>query len=111
MCGCKLTEGSNPSLSASWVLRDRFCVILRSQMVSEKPPFGDRIRSVVTGQSHSRRDDSSRMSWKVQPPENEPLAVFLARRWGAPITITRQIADGSKGNVRAALADLEMWMG
>jgi hypothetical protein len=50
-------------------------------------------------------------SVRLQPPENEVLAAFLARRWGAPITITRQIAEGSKGNVRAALADLEMWMG
>ncbi len=50
-------------------------------------------------------------SVRLQPPENEVLAVFLARRWGAPIAITRQIAEGSKGNVRAALADLEMWMG
>ena len=48
---------------------------------------------------------------RLQPPENESLAAFLARRWAAPITITRQIAEGSKGNVRAALADLEMWMG
>ena len=50
-------------------------------------------------------------SVRLQPPENEVLAAFLARRWGAPITITRQIAEGSKGNVRAALGDLEMWMG
>ena len=50
-------------------------------------------------------------SVRLQPPENEVLAAFLARRWGAPITITRQIADGAKGNVRAAMADLEMWMG
>ncbi len=50
-------------------------------------------------------------SVRLQPPENEVLAAFLARRWGAPITITRQIAEGSQGNVRAALADLEMWMG
>ena len=48
---------------------------------------------------------------RLQPPENEVLAAFLARRWGAPITITRQIAEGAKGNVRAAMADLEMWMG
>jgi hypothetical protein len=46
---------------------------------------------------------------RLQPPENEVLAAFLARRWGAPITITRQIAEGAKGNVRAAMADLEMW--
>jgi replication-associated recombination protein RarA len=50
-------------------------------------------------------------SVRLQSPENEVLAAFLARRWGAPITITRQIAEGSQGNVRAALADLEMWMG
>ena len=51
---------------------------------------------------------------RLHPPENQPLAAFLARRWGAPIDkppITRQIADGAKGNVRAAMADLEMWMG
>jgi replication-associated recombination protein RarA len=50
-------------------------------------------------------------SVRLQAPENEVLAIFLARRWAAPITITRQIAEGSQGNVRAALADLEMWMG
>ena len=50
-------------------------------------------------------------SVRLQPPENESLAAFLARHWGAPITITRQIAEGAKGNVRAAMADLEMWMG
>ena len=48
---------------------------------------------------------------RLQPPENEVLAAFLARRWATPITITRQIAEGAKGNVRAAMADLEMWMG
>ena len=50
-------------------------------------------------------------SVRLQAPENEVLAAFLARRWAAPIGITRQIAEGSQGNVRAALADLEMWMG
>ena len=50
-------------------------------------------------------------SVRLQPPDNEALAQFLARRWGAPITTTRQIAEGAKGNVRAALADLEMWSG
>ncbi len=49
-------------------------------------------------------------SVRLQPPENEVLAAFLARRWGAPNNITRQIAECSKGNVRAALADLEMWI-
>ena len=48
---------------------------------------------------------------RLQPPENEVLAQFLARRWGAPIAITRQIAEGARGNVRAAMADLEMWIG
>ena len=50
-------------------------------------------------------------SVRLQPPENEVLAAFLAKRWRVPITITRQIGEGSQGNVRAALADLEMWMG
>ncbi len=50
-------------------------------------------------------------SVRLQPPDNESLAAFLARRWGGPITITRQIAEGAKGHVRAAMADLEMWMG
>jgi replication-associated recombination protein RarA len=50
-------------------------------------------------------------SVRLQAPENEVLAAFLARRWSAPINITRQIAEGSQGNVRAALADLEMWLG
>ena len=50
-------------------------------------------------------------SVRLQAPENEVLAAFLARRWAAPITITRQIAEGSQGNVRAAMGDLEMWMG
>ena len=39
---------------------------------------------------------------------------FLARRWAVPIGITRQIAEGAMGNVRAAMAamaDLEMWLG
>lgn len=49
-------------------------------------------------------------SVRLQPPENEVLAAFLAKRWRVPITITRQIAEGSQGNVRAALADLEMWV-
>ena len=48
---------------------------------------------------------------RLQPPENEVLAAFLASRWNAPIAITRRIAEGANGNVRAAMADLEMWMG
>jgi len=50
-------------------------------------------------------------SIRLQPPANEPLAQFLARRWGAPIGITRKIAEGARGNVRASMGDLEMWMG
>ena len=50
-------------------------------------------------------------SVRLQPPENGPIAAFLARRWDAPISIIRQIAEGAKSNVRAAMADLEMWMG
>jgi len=38
-------------------------------------------------------------------------AAFLTRRRGAPDSISRRIAEGAKGNVRAALADSEMWMG
>jgi hypothetical protein len=48
---------------------------------------------------------------RLQPPENEVLAAFLARRWAVPIGITRQISEGARGNVRAAMADLEMWLG
>jgi len=50
-------------------------------------------------------------SVRLQPPENEALAAFLARRWAVPITTTRMIAAGAAGNVRAALGDLEMWLG
>ncbi|MGA0846278.1 MAG: AAA family ATPase [Luteolibacter sp.] len=50
-------------------------------------------------------------SVRLQPPANEVLAQFLARRWAAPISITRKIAEGAGGNIRAAMADLEMWMG
>lgn len=50
-------------------------------------------------------------SVRLQPPENEVLAAFLARRWRAPIATTRMIAAGAAGNVRAAMADLEMWLG
>jgi replication-associated recombination protein RarA len=50
-------------------------------------------------------------SVRLQAPENEDLAAFLARRWAVPITTTRMIAEGAQGNVRAAMGDLEMWMG
>ena len=48
---------------------------------------------------------------RLQPPDNEALAVFLARRWNVPIATTRMIAAGAAGNVRAAMADLEVWLG
>jgi replication-associated recombination protein RarA len=48
---------------------------------------------------------------RLQPPDNEALAAFLARRWNVPIATTRMIAAGAAGNVRAAMADLEVWMG
>ncbi len=48
---------------------------------------------------------------RLQPPENEALAAFLARLWVVPIATTRMIAAGAGGNVRAAMADLEMWLG
>ena len=50
-------------------------------------------------------------SVRLQAPENEALAAFLARRWAVPITTTRMIAEGVQGNVRAAMGDLEMWLG
>ena len=50
-------------------------------------------------------------SVRLQPPDNEALAAFLARRWAVPIATTRMIAAGASGNVRAAMADLEMWLG
>ena len=53
---------------------------------------------------------SARSQTRFQP-DNEVLAALLARRRGASISITHQIAEGAKGNVRAALADSEMWMG
>ena len=48
---------------------------------------------------------------RLQPPDNKALAAFLARRWHVPIATTRMIAAGAAGNVRAAMADLEMWLG
>lgn len=50
-------------------------------------------------------------SVRLQPPDNAALAAFLARRWAAPISTTQMIAAGASGNVRAAMADLEMWLG
>ena len=47
---------------------------------------------------------------KLLPPETEELAAFLAARWLVPRQTAVQIAVGSGGCVRAALADLESWI-
>jgi MoxR-like ATPase len=47
---------------------------------------------------------------KLLPPTTEELATFLAARWPVPVSTATQIAVGSGGCVRAALADLESWL-
>ncbi len=47
---------------------------------------------------------------KLLPPTTEELATFLAARWPVPTATATQIAVGSGGCVRAALADLESWL-
>jgi MoxR-like ATPase len=47
---------------------------------------------------------------KLLPPTTEELAAFLASRWPVPAATATQIAVGSGGCVRAALADLESWL-
>jgi len=47
---------------------------------------------------------------KLLPPEAEELAEFLLARWPVPRQTALQIAAGSGGCVRAALADLESWL-
>lgn len=47
---------------------------------------------------------------KLLPPTTEELASFLVARWSVPATTATQIAVGSGGCVRAALADLESWL-
>lgn len=49
-------------------------------------------------------------SVKILPPETEELAEFLVVRWPVPRQTALQIAVGSGGCVRAALADLESWL-
>lgn len=49
-------------------------------------------------------------SVKLTAPDTEEIAAFLIRRWKAPKQVAMQIAVGSGGCVRAALADLETWM-
>ena len=47
---------------------------------------------------------------KLPPPTTEELASFLVARWSVPTATATQIAVGSGGCVRAALADLESWL-
>jgi DNA polymerase III delta prime subunit len=47
---------------------------------------------------------------KLLPPETEELADFLIGHWPVPRKTALQIAVGSGGCVRAALADLESWI-
>ena len=49
-------------------------------------------------------------SVKLLPPATEELAEILASRWLVPGQVAIQIAVGSGGCVRAALADLESWL-
>ena len=49
-------------------------------------------------------------SVKLAAPGTEEIAGFLMRRWKTPKPVALQIAVGSGGCVRAALADLETWM-
>jgi len=44
-----------------------------------------------------------------QPSHGTILLILTPMPADSPIT--RQIAEGAKGNVRAAMADLEVWMG
>ena len=47
---------------------------------------------------------------KLLPPTTEELTEFLTSRWPVPRPTATQIAVGSGGCVRAALADLESWL-
>jgi hypothetical protein len=71
----------------------------------------DRLLTYLDLSSLTERFQTRFQSVRLQPPDNEAFAAFLARRWGAPISTTRMIAAGAAGNVRAAMADLEMWIG
>jgi hypothetical protein len=46
-------------------------------------------------------------TWKITAPESDDIAAWLVRRWRTPRKLAEQIAVGSGGCVRAALADLE----
>jgi replication-associated recombination protein RarA len=47
---------------------------------------------------------------KLLPPTTEELAAFLSTHWAVPQVTANQIAVGSGGCVRAALADLESYL-
>ena len=47
---------------------------------------------------------------KLLPPSTEELAAFLSTHWAVPSVTANQIAVGSGGCVRAALADLESYL-
>ena len=47
---------------------------------------------------------------KLLPPTTEELAAFLSAHWAVPSITANQIAVGSGGCVRAALADLESYL-
>ena len=47
---------------------------------------------------------------KLLPPTTEELAAFLSAHWSVPSITANQIAVGSGGCVRAALADLESYL-
>ncbi|WP_345738078.1 ATP-binding protein [Prosthecobacter algae] len=47
---------------------------------------------------------------KLLPPTTEELAAFLSAHWAVPSVTATQIAVGSGGCVRAALADLESYL-
>ena len=49
-------------------------------------------------------------SIKIAAPDSDDIAQFLARVWRVPLAVAAQIAIGSGGCVRAALADLETWL-
>ena len=46
-------------------------------------------------------------AFKITGPESDEIAEWLIRRWKAPKRLAQEIAVGSGGCVRAALADLE----
>jgi len=47
---------------------------------------------------------------KLLPPSTEELSAFLSAHWSVPLVTANQIAVGSGGCVRAALADLESYL-